>query len=85
MALPATIEVGEEVARHLAVLRLQPGSDISLFDGGGGEFAARIGVIGKRSASVDLRVYIDLTLCRAVVGCESGVIAERQERRWRWQ
>ena len=57
MALPATIEVGEEVARHLAVLRLQPGSDISLFDGGGGEFAARIGVIGKRSASVDLRVF----------------------------
>ncbi len=57
MALPATIEVGEEVARHLAVLRLQPGGDISLFDGGGGEFAARIGVIGKRGATVDLRVF----------------------------
>lgn len=57
MALPATIEVGEDVARHLAVLRLQPGDDISLFDGGGGEFAARLAVIGKRSATVELRAF----------------------------
>lgn len=57
MAWPATIEVGEEIARHLAVLRLQPGDDLGLFDGGGGEIAARLVVIGKRSATVELRAF----------------------------
>ena len=37
-----TLELPERAARHAQVLRLQPGSEITLFDGCGGEWHARI-------------------------------------------
>jgi 16S rRNA (uracil1498-N3)-methyltransferase len=41
----------DAAARHAQVLRLQPGSEITLFDGRGGEWAARIEAMGKREVT----------------------------------
>lgn len=41
----------EAAARHAQVLRLQPGSEVTLFDGRGGEWAARIEAMGKREVT----------------------------------
>ncbi len=41
----------EAAARHAQVLRLQPGSAVTLFDGRGGEWAARIETMGKREVT----------------------------------
>lgn len=40
----------EAVVRHVQVLRLNPGDDITLFDGRGGSHAATLVEIGKRNA-----------------------------------
>jgi 16S rRNA (uracil1498-N3)-methyltransferase len=47
----ATLALPEAAARHAQVLRLQPGSEITLFDGRGGEWAARIEAMGKREVT----------------------------------
>lgn len=46
-----TLALPEAAARHAQVLRLQPGSEITLFDGGGGEWTARIEAMGKREVT----------------------------------
>jgi 16S rRNA (uracil1498-N3)-methyltransferase len=46
-----TLALPEAAARHAQVLRLQPGSEITLFDGRGGEWAARIEAMGKREVT----------------------------------
>ena len=48
IALPAT------AARHVQVLRMQPGQTITLFNGAGGEFEAVIEHMGRQ----DLRVLV---------------------------
>ncbi|MCY7388292.1 MAG: 16S rRNA (uracil(1498)-N(3))-methyltransferase [Burkholderiales bacterium] len=50
-------DVGEAVARHLQVLRVAAGDTITLFDGEGGEFAATLVDVGKRSGSVILTAF----------------------------
>ena len=47
----ARLSLPEAAARHAQVLRLQPGSDVTLFDGRGGEWAARIEAMGKREVT----------------------------------
>src|ERR1700712_20249 len=42
MALP------DGAARHVQVLRLQPGDSICLFDGSGGEWSAQVTAMGRR-------------------------------------
>ena len=44
----------EDAARHVQVRRLQPGDDLRLFDGQGGEWAAQVVRMGKRD--VDVRI-----------------------------
>ncbi|MES9877656.1 MAG: 16S rRNA (uracil(1498)-N(3))-methyltransferase [Candidatus Sedimenticola sp. PURPLELP] len=45
----------EGPARHLVqVLRLKAGAELTLFNGKGSEFSARIGTIGKRSVEVEV-------------------------------
>jgi len=44
----------EDAARHVQVRRLQPGDQLRLFDGTGGEWLARVTRMGKRD--VDVRV-----------------------------
>jgi 16S rRNA (uracil1498-N3)-methyltransferase len=41
----------EGAARHARVLRLQPGSEVTLFDGRGGEWSARIEAMGAREVA----------------------------------
>ncbi len=43
------------------MLRLQPGDDITLFDGSGGEWHARIDVIGRSAVSVQLIEHVATT------------------------
>lgn len=42
----------EDAARHVQVRRLQPGDDLRLFDGRGGEWAAQVTRMGKRDVEV---------------------------------
>ncbi|NHQ87973.1 16S rRNA (uracil(1498)-N(3))-methyltransferase [Iodobacter sp. HSC-16F04] len=64
----------ESVARHVQVLRLQPDDDIILFNGQGGEYAARVTEMGKRHVSVEVLTWneqdrespLDLTLVQAI-------------------
>ena len=44
-------------ARHVQVLRLQPGAAITLFDGGGGEWAASVLQMGRSEVSVRLGAH----------------------------
>ena len=44
-------------ARHVQVLRLQPGSVITLFDGTGGEWAATVLQMGRNNVSVQLGLH----------------------------
>ena len=54
IAGPRVTLAGDE-ARHLAaVMRAQPGDDVTLFDGSGVEFAARIVRVGKRDAELEI-------------------------------
>ncbi len=54
--------------RHVQVLRLQPGDAITLFDGKGGEWQARIGQIGRSVVSVQIveHLAVDRELAFAV-------------------
>lgn len=51
---PRVMLAGDE-ARHLAaVMRAQPGDEVTLFDGSGAEFACRVVRVGKRDAELDV-------------------------------
>jgi len=54
--------------RHVQVLRLQPGAELILFDGQGGEFAATVGRIGRGEVEVTVgaRREVDRELARPV-------------------
>jgi 16S rRNA (uracil1498-N3)-methyltransferase len=47
-------------ARHVQVLRLQPGSEITLFNGEGGEFAAAVTHMGRSEVQVLVGAYANL-------------------------
>lgn len=47
-----SIALPEGAARHVQVLRLQPGAALTLFDGSGGEFAAEVTQMGRSSVQV---------------------------------
>ena len=44
-------------ARHAQVLRLQPGDEIRLFNGQGGEWAAQIEHMGRKEVTVNIIVH----------------------------
>jgi len=46
--------LGDAATRHAQVLRLQPDDPVTLFDGQGGEWCARIASMGKREVRVQL-------------------------------
>ena len=54
------IDVGEEVVRHLQVLRMNADDQVTLFDGLGGEFLAEIAELGKRRATARLLEFNDV-------------------------
>jgi len=55
------IDLPENAARHACrVLRLRAGDDLVLFDGAGGEYAARIAEVGRERVSVDVLQWRDV-------------------------
>lgn len=74
----AQLELPETASRHVQVLRLQPGDDITLFNGRGGEFAATVLKMGKRSVLVEIGTHdpverespLQLTLVQAISAAE---------------
>lgn len=50
----AEIDLPEAAARHVQVLRLQPGASVTLFDGRGGQWRAQVLQMGRRSVSVQV-------------------------------
>lgn len=57
---PRTLALGEHASMHLRVLRLHEDELVTLFDGAGGEFEARIVNVGKREVIVELRAHQDI-------------------------
>jgi 16S rRNA (uracil1498-N3)-methyltransferase len=52
-----TFELPAGAARHVQVLRLQPGDVLTLFDGRGGEWAAEVAAIGRSRVEVTLGAH----------------------------
>ena len=53
----AVLDLPAGAARHVQVLRLQPGVAITLFNGAGGEWAARIERIGRSNVAVRIEAH----------------------------
>ena len=52
LAAAARLALPERAARHVQVLRLQPGAALTLFDGRGGEWSAEVMAMARRGAEV---------------------------------
>jgi 16S rRNA (uracil1498-N3)-methyltransferase len=57
LAPGADIALPASAARHVQVLRLQPGAALTLFDGRGGEWAAEVLAIGRKDVSARVRMH----------------------------
>lgn len=53
-----TIDLPQAVAHHARVVRLQPGAELSLFNGDGGEYVAHLATVEKRSASALIKAFV---------------------------
>jgi 16S rRNA (uracil1498-N3)-methyltransferase len=53
----STVDLPEGVAHHLHVVRLQPGSSLTLFNGDGGEYRATLLESGKRRATATIDAH----------------------------
>jgi 16S rRNA (uracil1498-N3)-methyltransferase len=56
-----SFDLPEGAARHVQVLRLQPGAALTLFDGRGGEWAAEVTAMGRRAVSVRLGAFVEVS------------------------
>jgi 16S rRNA (uracil1498-N3)-methyltransferase len=73
-AFPRHVVLGDAIAAHIRVLRLDVGAPVALFDGLGGEFHGVIEAIGKREVTVLLARHdpverespLDITLVQAL-------------------
>jgi len=57
LAAGSVLALPPAAARHAQVLRLQPGDALTLFDGGGGEWSARIDAMGKREVRAEVLAH----------------------------
>lgn len=57
LTIGKVITLPEAVARHVQVLRLAPGDTLTLFNGEGGEYAATLASIDKRSATAEVKAF----------------------------
>ncbi|RKP51130.1 16S rRNA (uracil(1498)-N(3))-methyltransferase [Trinickia fusca] len=72
----ALVTLPDAVARHVQVLRLQPGDTLVLFNGRGGQYEARLVEIGRRHASAEIGAFADveaeppyrITLAQGIAG-----------------
>ena len=78
LATDEVVALPDDVTRHVQVLRLAPGDAIALFNGAGGEYAAEIASVEKRSATVRVGARRDvdaeppyrLTLVQGIAGSD---------------
>ncbi|TXC67103.1 16S rRNA (uracil(1498)-N(3))-methyltransferase [Piscinibacter aquaticus] len=61
LAGAAEITLPEGAARHVQVLRLQPGDALTLFDGRGGEWMAEVTAMGRREVSVRIGAHANVS------------------------
>ena len=61
-----TVDLPASAARHVQVLRVQPGMEITLFNGEGGEFQATVSRMGRSDVQVSVGAYSERE-------CEAGV------------
>jgi 16S rRNA (uracil1498-N3)-methyltransferase len=52
-----TIALPDPVAHHAWVVRLQPGAELTLFNGDGGEYLAQLATVEKKSASARILAF----------------------------
>ncbi len=57
LSVNTQLELPASAARHTMVLRLKPGDDVTLFNGEGGEYAAKIVDIHRHGTIVDILSY----------------------------
>jgi len=57
LAADIALDLPPGAARHVQVLRLQPGQPITLFDGRGGEYAATVETMGRSDVSVRIGAH----------------------------
>ncbi len=57
LAPGAIIELPPHVVRHVSALRLAPGADITLFNGQGGEYGARLERVGRGGTFAKIAAY----------------------------
>jgi len=64
----ALLNLPPQAARHVQVLRLQPGQALTLFNGEGGEFEATVTQMGRSEVQVRIGIHqpLDRVPCRAV-------------------
>ncbi|MCU0930152.1 MAG: 16S rRNA (uracil(1498)-N(3))-methyltransferase [Burkholderiaceae bacterium] len=53
----ALVDLPPAAARHVQVLRLQPGAALTLFDGRGGEWAAQVARVGRRDVQAQVLAH----------------------------
>lgn len=51
------IDLPDEVVRHIGVLRMRPGDTLTLFNGAGGEYAATLLAVERRSARAEIKSF----------------------------
>jgi 16S rRNA (uracil1498-N3)-methyltransferase len=75
------LDLPSGAARHAQVLRLQPGDDITLFNGEGGEWSARVVHMGRSAVTVQALVHraIEREALRAVHLVIGSMAAERMD------
>ena len=54
-----TIALPDPVAHHAWVLRLQPGAELTLFNGDGGEYLAQLDLVDKKRASARIAALVE--------------------------
>jgi 16S rRNA (uracil1498-N3)-methyltransferase len=59
LAAGAIIDLPAAVAHHVWVVRLQPGAALTLFNGAGGQYKARLASLDKKGATAELLEFID--------------------------
>jgi 16S rRNA (uracil1498-N3)-methyltransferase len=59
LAAGLTIALPDQVAHHAWVLRLQPGSELTLFNGDGGEYVAELAALDKKGASARILAFAE--------------------------
>ncbi|WLI89982.1 16S rRNA (uracil(1498)-N(3))-methyltransferase [Massilia sp. R2A-15] len=58
-AVGDTIDLPDPVAHHAWVVRLQPGAELTLFNGDGGEYLAQLAVLEKKRATARVLAFVE--------------------------